>query len=225
MTVCPPEGKDSSSRALVLTSPPPQHTSERTPGNISRASAWMALAAALGIRLHICNVSLAHHGMAFTDSLVRMGIRIREEVVTLNPPSGNLDLRPSSLRGQPIPPSLAEKLSGDLGLIAVLAAIAAGTTHIPIPPGNRDDSPPFLRLLGENLRLMAASVEEHDAELCITGVPSLQGADLTTHGAPRLATPLALAALLAKGESTISHVAPSTIPFQNAWPDLFTVVS
>jgi len=226
MTVFLPEGEDAASRALVLTGPPPQQAPARLPGNITQASAWMALAAALRIRLHIRDVLLVLPGMTFVDLLVRMGVRIREEVITLSPhPSGNLDLRYSNLRGLIVPHSLARCVSDDLAIIAVLATLAKGTTTIQGWRKRDDDSSQFLRRIFDNLRLMAVSIEELDDELHITGSPSLQAADLQTHGDPRLATAFSLAALLARGDSIIRDITPGSIPFQNAWPDRFTVLN
>ena len=238
MTVFLPEGRDASRRApvlppaklerrqtghAILTSPPPYLAPDRYPGAISQASPWMALAAVLHIRLHILNVSLALPGMLFTDLLVRMGVRIHEEVTSPGAlePSGNLDIRSANLRGLAVCSSLAKSLPHELAIIAVLATASKGNTTILGWKQDEDDLEISLCQTCENLRQMQASIEVFHEGLHVTGPSSLRGADLQTGGDPRLASAFSIAALLAQGESIIRDIAPGSIPFQSTWPDHF----
>lgn len=178
------------------------------PAPLSLAAPWMALAAALSMRLYVRHISLDPATLTFVDVLVRMGVRVREEVTSLQPGEwmGTLDVHPSRMRGIALPSELVAKVREEIPLLAVLGTLAAGTTTIRDSFLAEGENRTWCRRLCANLRLLNAAVEEHGDGFVITGGRHLQGNDLPTGGDSSLATAMVIAGLAGDRESLVRDV-------------------
>jgi len=87
----------------------------------------------------------------------------------------------------------------------VLGTIADDTTILTNIPHLRYKETDRLRALGSELRKLGARVEELPGELRIQGAKQLKGAKLSSYGDHRMAMALAVAGLVAKGETVIDR--------------------
>ncbi len=193
---------------ICVTSPAhvPEEMFVTVPGGIANAAFWMGLAAATpGLRLHVRNVPLEPEKLAFVDMMIRMGVRVREEVEVHDAgrTCGHLDIRGAKLKGVVVPADMTLRLLEELPVLSVLAAVAKGWTtfggamSLPPAPLNR------LRLLCDNLRALNVRVEEQADGFSVEGGCPLQAAEFDTLGDHGMTMGLALAGLLAQGVTTL----------------------
>jgi len=196
----------------------------RNPGHLHSAAPWMVLAAVRGIRLHVRNVMLAARELAWIDLLVRMGVRIREDVETLRPDGsvGHLDLRGGVLQGIEIPPAVLGDLSDGTALLAVLAAFARGRTVLRGPEVIQDAR--LFALLCQNLRALGIVFEELDDGLSVTGPCRLKGATLHAAHDQDLTRALTLAGFLAAEDCILREAVATEDGFPRMFPGNFQVV-
>jgi 3-phosphoshikimate 1-carboxyvinyltransferase len=108
-----------------------------------------------------------------------------------------------------------------LPTIAVLGAVADGTTRIVNAEHVRYKETDRVAAMAEALDRMGAAVEESADELVVRGGESdLRGATLDGRGDHRIVMSLAVAALVAEGETTISDAEDVAVSF----PDFFDVL-
>jgi 3-phosphoshikimate 1-carboxyvinyltransferase len=180
------------------------------PGDLSLGAHWLAWAAPReGSRMILRNVGLSPGRLAFVDVLVRMGAGLREEVLSCGAGEwfGHLDVRGRPLRAVQIEPEEIPHLSGEIPLLAVLAARARGLSSIRGLAALRGEKPDWIPAIVTNLQRMGADVEELPDALVITGSGHLHGAELDSFGDPHIAMAFAIAGLLAdEGGSVIRHV-------------------
>lgn len=117
------------------------------------------------------------------------------------------------VKGKVVGVSGAEELSGidvDCGdnpdlvpVLAVLGSLASGRTTITNIPHLRYKETDRLRALRVELNKLGAMVEEGPDELRIRGVKQLRGTRLSSYGDHRMAMALAVAGLVARGETIV----------------------
>lgn len=190
------------------------------PGALSSAAPWMTLAAAVSMRLYVRNVSLEPTALAFVDVLVRMGVRVREEVECLRPGGwrGMLDVHPSPLRGINLPSQLIPKVRDEIPLLAVLAAFAQGTTTIRGASLATGENRDLCRMVCANLRALDAAVEDHADGFVIEGGRRLRGAAISTGRDPRIGMAMVIAGL-AGHEECLVRDAETTLASQEVFFD------
>jgi len=109
-----------------------------------------------------------------------------------------------------------------LPTIAVLGAVADGTTRITDCEHVRYKETDRVSAMAESLTAMGASVEEREAELTIHGDQSrLEGTTLDGRGDHRIVMALAVAGLVADGTTTIEGAEHVDVSF----PDFFDVLA
>ncbi|MFB6094801.1 MAG: 3-phosphoshikimate 1-carboxyvinyltransferase [Halanaeroarchaeum sp.] len=145
--------------------------------------------------------------------------------VEWNREDGVLRVRASSLSGTTVDVADTPDL---LPTIAVLGAVADGTTRIENCEHVRYKETDRVSAMAESLSRMGASVEENEDVLTIHGGRTdLQGATVDGRGDHRLVMALAVAGLVASGETTISgaeHVDVSFPAFFDVLYDLGATV-
>lgn len=191
----------------------------KVPGDISSAAFWLCAAAALpGAKLRIKDVGLNPSRTGFINVLLRMGVSVMEVIEneeTAAEPMGFLEvmgtphLKATTIAGSEIP-----LLIDELPSLAVLAALAKGTTHIRDAQELRVKETDRIAALATNLRAMGIHVEEHPDGLSITG-GTLKGARLSSFGDHRIAMAFAIAGLFARGDTTIEGADCIAISYPN----------
>lgn len=133
--------------------------------------------------------------------------------------------KPAELRRTRIAGEQTELFLNEVPFLAVLGTQAAGETVIRDAQKLREGETDCLALMVENLRLMGAKVGEMPDGLVVQGPVSLQGAELDAGGDSRVAIALALAGLVAEGETQIANVGSMTEDFAELFSCLETVVN
>lgn len=178
------------------------------PGDLSGAAFWLAAAAAQpGARLLVEGLGLNDTRTGILNVLLRMGARMREVVEDMDQieRSGSVEIEGGRLVATVVEGREIPNVIDELPIIAVLGALADGTTFIRDAGELRVKETDRIAALATNLRAMGAPVEELPDGLAITGGYPLQGARLSSFGDHRIAMAFAIAGLFAEGETTIDE--------------------
>ncbi|CAM2816178.1 3-phosphoshikimate 1-carboxyvinyltransferase [Halobacterium salinarum] len=188
------------------------------PGDFSSASYLLAagaLAAADGAAVVVEGMHPSAQGdAAIVDVLDRMGADIDWDTE-----SGVITVQRSELSGVEVGVADTPDL---LPTIAVLGAAADGTTRITDAEHVRYKETDRVAAMAESLSKLGASVEERPDELVVHGGDTeLSGASVDGRGDHRLVMALAVAGLVADGETTIAGSEHVDVSF----PDFFEVLA
>jgi 3-phosphoshikimate 1-carboxyvinyltransferase len=195
----------------------------RVPGDISAAAFWLVAAAAhpdAEIRLTGVGVNPSRSGII--DALASMGasIVLEEERMWGCEPVADIGVRSSSLRGSAIEGPLIPRLIDEIPVLAVAACFAEGETVIRQAGELRLKESDRIRTTVLELRRLGASIEELPDGMVIQGVGYLKGGMCASHGDHRLAMTLAVAGLLAQGETQVRGAQASSISYPVFWHHL-----
>lgn len=176
------------------------------PGDISSA-AFLMVAAALvpGSDVRITGVGLNPTRTGILDALRRMGaeIAIDDEEVQGGEPVGTLRVRGSHLQSTHIGGAEVVRAIDELPILAIAATQAQGETLITDASELRVKEVDRIGMLVSELRALGAHVDERPDGMLIHGPTRLAGARVASHGDHRLAMALAVAGLVADGETCI----------------------
>jgi 3-phosphoshikimate 1-carboxyvinyltransferase len=176
------------------------------PGDISSAAFFLVAAAiAPRSRLQIQNVGVNPTRTGILDVLAAMGARVSVENQRLigGEPMADLQVRTSDLRATEVRGSLIPRLIDELPVIAVAATQAHGVTTVRDAAELRVKESDRITALVTELRKLGAIIEELPDGFVVEGPAPLHGRVVDAHGDHRLAMSLAVAALVADGETTI----------------------
>jgi 3-phosphoshikimate 1-carboxyvinyltransferase len=188
---------------------PLRGTVVQVPGDISSA-AFILVAATLvaGSRVEIRGVNLNPTRTGILDVLEAMGARVeRREGPPSIEPSGTLIAGEAELRGTTIAGALIPRLIDELPVLAVAAAVAGGRTEIRDAAELRVKESDRVAALARELGKMGARLEERPDGLLIAGGARLSGARVSSDGDHRVAMALAVAGLVAEGETVVEDTA------------------
>ena len=183
------------------------------PGDISAASFLLVAANLLpGSELRLPAVGLNPTRSAVLDVLRTMGADIaviparsaeREGEAAGPEPTRDLLARAAGLRGTSIGGALIPNLIDELPVLAVAATQAEGLTEVRDAAELRVKESDRIAALQQELSVMGARIEALPDGLLIEGPTRLRGAHVDAHGDHRMAMALAVAALVAEGETVI----------------------
>jgi 3-phosphoshikimate 1-carboxyvinyltransferase len=180
------------------------------PGDLSSA-AFFVVAALLvpGSRLLLRNVGVNPTRTGLLDALGAMGaaISLREPREAAGEPVADLEVTASPLRGVEVAGDLVPRLIDEVPILAVAAACATGRTVIRDAAELRVKESDRIAAVAQELRKLGAEVEERQDGLVIEGGRGLRGAACASHGDHRIAMSLAVAGLVARGETRVADVA------------------
>jgi len=205
----------------------------RIPGDPSTA-AFLQVAAALipGSRLVIENQSLNPGRCGALDVLVRAGVQVtrRPDAAAGAEPSGSVEVATGSLRavhvGAPEIPALVDELP----VLAVLATQADGVSEITGAAELRVKESDRIAAMAIGLQAMGAHITERPDGWRIEGPSPLRGGAagdpilLESRGDHRVAMALAVAALLAKGETALDDDACVAVSYPDFFEELTRLV-
>jgi UDP-N-acetylglucosamine 1-carboxyvinyltransferase len=158
------------------------------------AATWMAAAAATRGSLRLSNVR-RYHLTAVIATLRQIGLTIETDGIGLTV-HGDRPLRAARVTAEPYP-GVPTDVQAQL---TTLLAITPGTSTV------KDEVFPERFQHTHELRRMGAQIRQRDNLVQITGVSSLSGAEVTATDL-RASAALVLAALAARGETTIRQIA------------------
>jgi len=177
------------------------------PGDLSSAAFFLVAALLLpGSDLLLANVGLNPTRTAVLDFLRELGAEISIlSVERLNGElRGELHVRAGGrLTGGSIAGKLTAQLIDELPVLAVLGTQTEQGLCIRDAAELRVKESDRIAALAENLRRLGAAVKEYPDGLEVAGRQKLRGATVESFGDHRMAMALAVAALVAEGETTI----------------------
>jgi 3-phosphoshikimate 1-carboxyvinyltransferase len=175
------------------------------PSDVSSA-AFLVVAALLlpDSEVRIDGVGLNPGRTAFLDVLRSMGARIDVGLERSDPePIGWISASTSRLRGVAIPPETVPALIDEVPALAVAATQAEGELRLSGASELRVKESDRIAALAEGLTALGADVEERPDGLVIRGPKPLRGARVRAHDDHRIAMAMAVAGLVASGETEI----------------------
>ncbi|MFL0732671.1 MAG: 3-phosphoshikimate 1-carboxyvinyltransferase, partial [Prochlorococcus sp.] len=178
------------------------------PGDISSAAFWLVAGSLVpGAELLIENVGLNPTRTGILEVMESMEARI--EVINqrevAGEPVGDLRVKQGPLKPFSINEEIMPRLVDEVPILAVAACFCDGESKITGASELRVKETDRLAVMTRQLTAMGADIDEHPDGLTIRGGRTLRGAALDSETDHRVAMSLAVAALLATGNSTLSR--------------------
>lgn len=195
-------------------------------GDISTAAFFLAAGAAVpDARLLLRDVGVNPTRTGILDLLAEMGaLVIRHEKPTrADEPVADLEIGSAPLRATTICGGAIPRLIDELPVIAVLATRAEGVTVVRDATELRHKESDRIHSTVTMLGRMGAEIRERDDGFEVHGPCPLRGAVVDADGDHRLAMALAVAGLLAEGETIIEDAGCAAISHPEFWSDLAAV--
>lgn len=193
------------------------------PGDISSAAFWLVAGAITpGSDLTVENVGLNPTRTGILEVLEEMGARIeihnRRDVA--GEPVGDLRVRHGALRAFEIGGELIPRLVDEIPILAVAACCAEGTSRIRDAEELRVKETDRLAVMSRQLGAMGARIVETADGMEIRGPVPLNGALLDSETDHRVAMSLAVASLVARGDSRLGRPEAAAVSYPGFWEDL-----
>jgi len=183
------------------------------PGDISSAAYFIAAACLIpprwggteGGEVIVADVGVNPTRTGFLDALRKMGADILAENQreVSGEPVADAVVRTGELRGIEVRGDQVPRMIDEFPILAVVASQAQGTTVVSDAAELRVKETDRIANVALELRKLGARIEERPDGFVVEGPTPLVGAQVNSHGDHRLAMSLAIAGLLAEGETTI----------------------
>jgi len=193
------------------------------PGDISSAAYWLVAGAIhpnANIKIVNCGINPTRTGII--DALIAMGARLKIENRRLegNEPVADLYIESSRLKAIEIGGDIIPRLIDEIPLLAVAACVAEGKTVIRDANELRVKESDRIASTSQELSRLGAKIEELPDGMVIHGGQALFGEEVRSHGDHRLAMSLAIAGLVARGNTSIQNTRVAEISNPNFWEEL-----
>jgi 3-phosphoshikimate 1-carboxyvinyltransferase len=130
-------------------------------------------------------------------------------------PIADITVKSSELRGITVAGDLVVRMIDEFPILAVLATQAQGETIVRDAAELRVKESDRIGSLASELRKLGVQIEERPDGFVIAGPTRLRGAVVDSHGDHRLALSLAVAGLIADGETTVTRAEAYRESFPN----------
>ncbi len=197
------------------------------PGDISSAMFFVIAGIVVGnSHIKIKNIGLNPHRIGALKVLQRMGgkieIKIAKEINC--EPVGEIEVKSSNLQGTQILPKEIPSLIDEIPVLAVAASMAEGKTIIRGAEELRVKETDRLKAIATELKKLGAKIKEFPDGLEISGPAKLRGTLVQSYADHRMAMALAVAGLVAQGETAIENAEAVNISFPNFFEILETLI-
>lgn len=218
-------GADLTENGLILSIRPGELNAVdiNVPADLSSAAYWLVAAVCHpSAELRLTGVGLNPGRTGILDALSQMGARIsiedrRQEG---NEPVGDLVARSSSLKGVEIGGDMIPCIQDELPLLAVAACFAEGTTVVRDAEELRVKESDRIKTTVTELSRLGARIQELSDGFVVQGTGHLRGATCFSYGDHRLTMSLAVAGLLADGETVVKDAEAASVTYPGFWDDL-----
>jgi len=193
------------------------------PGDISSAAFWLVAGAITpGAELTVENVGLNPSRTGILEVLAQMGaaIEVRNPRDVAGEPVGDLHVCHGPLRAFSIGGALIPRLVDEIPVLAVAACCADGVSTISGAEELRVKETDRLAVMARHLGAMGARLQEHADGLTIAGATALHGAEVNSETDHRVAMSLAVASLVAQGDTRLHDSAAAAVSYPGFWDDL-----
>jgi 3-phosphoshikimate 1-carboxyvinyltransferase len=204
------------------------------PGDISSAAYFLVAAAITpGSEILVKDVGINSTRAGILEALEQMGAKIqvenRQEVS--GEPIADIRIYHSKLHGTTFKGDIIVRMIDEIPILAIAATQAEGETVIKDAKELRVKETDRIAAMTQELRKMGAEVEPLEDGMVIYppfqkgGKRGLRGAECESHGDHRMAMSIAVAALIADGETVISDIDCVETSFPGFWELLDSVRS
>ncbi|MAN20415.1 3-phosphoshikimate 1-carboxyvinyltransferase [Synechococcus sp. A18-25c] len=193
------------------------------PGDISSAAFWLVAGALVpGADLTVENVGLNPTRTGVLEVLQQMGARIEvlNQRDVAGEPVGDLRVTHGPLKPFAFGEEIMPRLVDEVPILSVAACFCDGESRITGASELRVKETDRLAVMARQLKAMGADIDEHDDGLTIRGGRPLRGASLDSETDHRVAMSLAVAALMAEGNSTLMRSDAAAVSYPTFWDDL-----
>ena len=193
------------------------------PGDISSA-AYFLVAAAIHpdakIVIRDCGINPTRTGII--DILLAMGanLKIENERLEAGEPLADIVVESSELTGIEVGGDIIPRLIDEIPVLAVAGCVAKGKTVIKDAGELRVKESDRIATVASELSRLGAKIEPLSDGMVIYGGRPLSGTEVDSHLDHRLAMSLAVAGLVARGETTIKHAQVAQVSYPAFWQTL-----
>jgi 3-phosphoshikimate 1-carboxyvinyltransferase len=195
----------------------------RVPGDISSA-AYFLVAAAIHPNARIvirdCGINPTRTGII--DILLAMGanLKIENKRLEAGEPVAEIVVESSELKGIEVGGDIIPRLIDEIPVLAVAGCVAKGKTVIRDAGELRVKESDRIATVAGELSRLGAKIEPLPDGMVIYGGSPLSGTEVDSHLDHRLAMSLAVAGLVAKGETTIKNAQVAEVSYPAFWQTL-----
>ncbi|MFS0560278.1 3-phosphoshikimate 1-carboxyvinyltransferase [Terribacillus sp. 179-K 1B1 HS] len=193
------------------------------PGDISSAAFFLVAACLVpNSDITLSNTGLNETRTGILDVLRDMGadMEIKEHKIQAGERIGDIRIRYRSLKGTEISGGIIPRLIDELPILALLATKADGDTVIKDAEELRFKETDRIEAIASTLRSFGAEVETTPDGMRIPGNQSLQGASADSFGDHRIGMMIAIASLIANGETILTDADSINISYPSFFEDL-----
>ena len=195
------------------------------PGDISSAAFWVVAGLCHpNARITIQGVGLNPSRAGIIEVLQAMGagpsLRLTEERTVGGEPVADLVAASGHLRGVEIGGDIIPRVIDELPVVAVAACFAEGTTVIRDSEELRFKESDRIATTVRELERLGARIEARKDGMIIEGTGRLFGENCESHGDHRLSMALAVAGLLAEGDTIVHGADAATVSYPGFWEHL-----
>ncbi len=219
---------EGNSISLLPLSSPLVSVNLRVPGDISSA-AYFLIAGVIhpSARIVIRDTGINPTRTGIIDVLLAMGakLKIDNERLEAGEPLADIVVESSELKGIEVGGDIIPRLIDEIPVLAVAGCVAKGKTIIRDAGELRVKESDRIATVASELSRLGAKIEPLPDGMVIYGGRPLSGTEVDSHCDHRLAMSLAVAGLIAKGETTIKHAQAAQVSYPDFWQTLLSVTS
>ena len=193
------------------------------PGDISSAAFWLIAGALVpGADLTVENVGLNPTRTGVLEVLEQMGAKIEvlNQRDVAGEPVGDLRVTQGSLKPFRFGEEIMPRLVDEVPILSVAACFCDGESRITGAAELRVKETDRLAVMARQLKAMGADIDEHEDGMSIRGGRPLKGAVLDSETDHRVAMSLAVAAMLADGNSSLARSEAAAVSYPSFWDEL-----
>jgi len=195
------------------------------PGDISSAAFWLVAGLCHpNANVLVTGVGLNPSRTGILEALQAMGagnnLALKNERIVGGEPVADLMAQSCQLKGTEIGGDIIPRIIDELPVLAVAACFAEGTTVIRDAAELRVKETDRIQTTVTQLLRLGADIQATEDGMVIHGTGRLIGAVCDSCGDHRLAMSMAVAGLLAKGETTISDAGAASVSYPTFWESL-----
>jgi len=195
----------------------------RIPADISSAAFWIVAGVAhpnSRLRIESVGVNPTRTGILETLSMMGGNITLENHRSEGGEQVADILVESSRLHSTTIEGSIIPRLIDEIPVLAVAACFAKGTTIIRDAQELRVKESDRIQSIVDELNRMGGHLEATPDGLIIQGPVSLTGQACHSYGDHRIAMAIAIAGLIAKGETTIDQSECASISYPGFWKEL-----
>lgn len=196
------------------------------PGDVSSAAFWMVAGSAhpnAKIRLEGVGINPTRTGVI--SVLESMGANLSLENIREGEaePIADIVVESSNLQGVDIAGEIIPKVIDELPVLALAASLASGSTVIRDAAELRVKESDRISATVQGLSRLGVDIEEHEEGMVIRGAQKLVGAPVNSQGDHRIAMTMAIAGLIADGETAIHDAEAAAVSYPTFWDTLASI--